>query len=302
MELRHLRNFLVVAETLNISEAARRIRITQPALSKQIKELERAVGHDLFVRCPGKLLLTPAGLALNESGQQVIAGAEIALVNARAAADSETANLRVGYYGTVSIWSLILAPALEKLHRKVKRTETSIVEMMPAQLLAELRLGKLDLAILGPGIYPEVPNIAIEIACTMPGMAMMAADHRLAKKRMISIEDLRGETIIGTDPRVSPGRDQSLIDACGAAGFSPKISIAATNYLEGITAVKQRSCIGIIGTLALAAPHPGVVFVKIKPPGVPMNVFVGYPKNGSRPIRLLAELIVEAGRRAVAKP
>lgn len=301
MELRHLRNFIVVAETLNISEAARRIRITQPALSRQIRELERAVGHDLFVRGPGKLQLTPAGLTLKESGQRVIAEAENALVNARAAADAETANLRVGYYGTVSIWSLILAPALEKLNRKVKRVESKILEMMPAQLLAELRLGKLDLAILGPGVYPEIPGITIDVACTMQGTAMMAPNHRLAKKRMISIEDLRGETMVGTDPRTSPGRDQALIDACGAAGFSPKISVAATNYLEGITAVTQRSCIGIIGTLALAAPHPGVVFVKFKAPGVPMNVFVAYPTNGSRAIRILAELIIEAAQRAVAK-
>lgn len=301
MELRHLRNFLVVAETLNISEAARRIRITQPALSRQIKDLERAVGHDLFTRGPGKLALTSAGLALKESGHRVIAGADAALLNARAAAEGETVSLRVGYYGTVSIWSMILAPALERLNRKIKKVESSLVEMMPAQLLAELRLGKLDLAILGPGIYPKVPGIAIEVACTMPGMAMMAPNHRLAKKRMISIDDLREETMIGTDPRVSPGRDQALIDACEAAGFSPRISIAATNYLEGITAVKQRACIGIIGTLALAAPHPGVVFVKFKPPGVPMNVFVAYPESGSRAIRLLAELIVDEARRAVAR-
>src|ERR1041384_822368 len=108
MELRHLRTFLMVAETLNISQAGRRLRVTQPALSRQIRELEHAVGHALFVRHPSGLRLTATGLTLRAHGVKAVAAIDDALRLARGAGAKEPAVLRVGYYGTVSIWATIL--------------------------------------------------------------------------------------------------------------------------------------------------------------------------------------------------
>ena len=100
MELRHLRYFLAVAETLNISEASRRLRVAQPSLSRQIRDLEFELAYPLFERAKGRLSLTATGKALRKSASRVVVHAEAALADARKAGTRPTAELRVGYYGT----------------------------------------------------------------------------------------------------------------------------------------------------------------------------------------------------------
>jgi DNA-binding transcriptional LysR family regulator len=96
MELRHLRTFLIVAETQNISEAARRLRVTQPALGRHIRDLEHTIGTPLFVREPGRFRLTPAGRTLRDRGPAALAAIEQALHRARGVAAERSATVRVG--------------------------------------------------------------------------------------------------------------------------------------------------------------------------------------------------------------
>lgn len=96
MELRHLRTFLIVAETQNISEAARRLQVTQPALGRHIRALEHTMGTALFVREPGRLRLTPAGRVLRDRGPAVLAAIEEALRCARAVEKDAAATVCVG--------------------------------------------------------------------------------------------------------------------------------------------------------------------------------------------------------------
>ncbi|HEY5226939.1 MAG TPA: LysR family transcriptional regulator, partial [Opitutaceae bacterium] len=192
MELRHLRTFLAVADTLNISEAARRLHVTQPALSRHIRDLEHSVGHPLFVRHPNGLRLTASGEALHESGSKAVAAVDGALSAARTTGEKEAAALRVGYYSSVCIWANILGPAFGKLARKYPKTTTSLFEASSAQLVDDIAGGRLDAAILGPGEYSPVPGVVTEVACTVPALAMMANNHRLAKKRQLALSDFRG--------------------------------------------------------------------------------------------------------------
>lgn len=292
MELRHLRTFITVAETLNISEAARRLRVTQPALSRHIRDLEHCVGRPLFVRIPGRLRLTPTGATLRDHGAKALTAFDEALRSARGMGSNESAVLRVGYYGTVSVWSGILVPALEKLARKFPQTSPSVVELSCVQLANDLREGRLDVALLGPGDYGRIPGVVMDVACAVPALAMVAANHRLAKKRLIALEDLRDEEIIGVTEQVAPGRYRSLIAACRSAGFSPKIANIATSLPEIIMAVKQRMGAAILGPLAMAVPHPGAVFIKIKPPGVLLELYAAYVVSAGCAARELAALIV----------
>lgn len=299
MELRHLKTFLVAAETLNISAAARQLHVTQPALSRQIRELEHAVGHDLFVRHPGGLRLTAAGAALKERGVKALEAVEDAVRAAQGDAAKGAAALRVGYYATIDTWAKILAPALDKFSRLCPEATFSVQEMSCAQLVVELREGRLDAAVLGPGEYPHIPGVRLEIACQFPAAVLVPINHRLAKKRAIALEELRDEEIIGLSPENSPGRDAAFIAACRAAGFAPRISYIGNTIPEAITAGIQRQGVGIAGNFAMKAPYPGVVFVKLKPPGVMLNLYVAYAEN-SPTARRLGELVCAEAQRVVA--
>lgn len=300
MELRHLRTFVVAAETLNISAAARQLRVTQPALSRQIRELEHAVGHPLFVRHSAGLKLTPTGTVLKERGSKALDAFDEALRAARGEAAKGPTVLRIGYYGTLSIWASVLAPALEKMGRKFPDTTYSVVELTCGQLITELREGRLDVAVLGPGEYPHIPGVVVRPVCQFPGMVLAPINHRLAKKRQVTIEDLRDVEIISLSHESSPGRDKSLIAACRAAGFTPKITNFGSSLPEAIPVGIKRMGVGIVGNFAMSAPYPGVVYIKLKSPGVMLDLYAAYAE-GSVVASYLGELIEVEARRAVAR-
>ncbi|WP_438480874.1 LysR family transcriptional regulator [Oleiharenicola lentus] len=300
MELRHLRTFVVAAETLNISAAARQLRVTQPALSRQIRELEHSVGHSLFVRHPGGLRLTAAGVELKSRGGQAIEAFDLALRSVREEGTKEPAVMHVGYYATIDTWAKILVPALDKIGRRFHETKFSVSEMTCAQLVTGLREGRIDVAVLGPGDYPHIPGITIELACQFPAAVLVPSNHRLAKKRQIDLEEIRDEEVISLSEESSPGRNAAFIAACAAVGFTPRITYLGSSIPEAISAGIQRQAIGIAGSFVMNAPCPGVAFLKIKPPGVLLNLYVAYAEN-STAARYLGELIGTEARRVVGR-
>ena len=296
MELRHLRTFVAVAATLNISEAARRLRVTQPALSRHIHALEDIVGHPLFVRHRNGLRLTATGVTLRDHGTRALVAVNAALISARGA-ESDVV-VRLGYYG-ISVWANLLAPAVESFGRKFPHLTLNMVEQSSVHLAAALREGALDVALLGSGDYDRIPGVVTEVACTVPAVAMMPANHRLAKKRFISLDDLRDEPIIGFTHQDAPGRSRSFVVACREAGFSPRITHVASVLPELILAVKKQMGIALLSAFATTVPHPpGIVFIKFKPPCVPMEVYSAYAFRGPSAARYLAELISAEARRA----
>jgi DNA-binding transcriptional LysR family regulator len=302
MELRHLRTFLAVAETLNISAAARHLRVTQPALSRHIRDLEGEIGHPLFIRNPSGLRLTVAGLALRDNGTKAVEAFDEALRAAKTVASEAESAMRIGYYGSVSLWATIMAPAFEKLRRRYPQMTPRMIELSCAQLAIDLKEGLLDVALLGPGDYGRIPGVVIETACTLFAYAMMPANHRLAKKRLIGIDELRDEVIVGVSKQDAPGRDNSLIAACKTAGFTPRILNEATTLPELIMAVKQHMGIAILGSLAMNTPHPGMVFVKLKPPGVLLELYSAYAENSRAPAKELSSLIIDECARYYPTP
>ena len=299
MELRHLRTFVAVAETLNISAAARRLRVTQPALSRQIHALEDTVGHPLFVRQRNGLKLTATGQSLRDDGAKALAAFEAALQNARGTASKAGVVVRFGYYG-ISIWEQLLAPAVETFTRRFPAATLNMFEESSVHLANHLSEGRLDLTLLGSGDYERIPGAVTEVACRVPAMAVMAANHRLAKRRAIALEDLRDELIIGFNHQDAPGKYRAFIAACRETGFEPKISYVASIFPEVTTAVKQRMGVAVLSAFAETVPHPGVVFVKLKPPGVLFNLYVARAMNCSPETCELAALIVAQARRVTA--
>lgn len=299
MELRLLRTFMAVAETMNISAAARRLRVAQPALSRHIRALEQLVGYPLFVRHQTGLRLTATGAALREQGVKAVAAVDEALRNARGAGSREGPVVRMGYYG-ISIWASVLAPAVELFSRKHPHVTLSMVEASSVHLAAELREGRLDVALLSSGDYDRIPGAVTEVACTVPAMAVVAVNHRLAKKRFVTLDDLRDEEIIGFKHQDAPGRYRTFLAACRQAGIAPKIAYVASIFPELCLAVKQRMGVSIISSFARPVSHPGVVFIKFRPPAVPMEIFTAHAAGAPPAAFELGGLIAAEARRAAA--
>src|SRR5882757_2274089 len=112
MELRHIRYFTAVADALNFSRAALRLRITQPALSRQIRDLEHEIGFPLFERRGVRTALTPAGRKFLVGARRLLIAADQLVEKTRAVAKPQGARLRFGHYGP--IWLERFAPAFRR--------------------------------------------------------------------------------------------------------------------------------------------------------------------------------------------
>lgn len=293
MELRQLRNFLVVSKMLNISEAARRLHVSQPALSRQILDLEQSLERPLFVRHANGLRLTAAGATLRLHGAKAVASLDEAVRRTRSAAAATDSEIRIGYYGVT--WAVLVEPALNRLRREYTNVTLKLTEQPPSQLASELQRGRLDLAVLNRD--PKLRNkiIAQQVA-KVPMLVALPVDHTLARRRVVSLDDLRGEKIISFTRRVGFGRDRPFISACRKVGFVPRILYNAQTLSGLLLSVATHHGVGLVTTFARDTPHPGVAFRKLKTP-VYLDIYAAHSQSAAPAVRRLIELIAVVGNR-----
>lgn len=198
MELRQLRYFVAVAEEGNISRAAGKIFLTQPALSRQIRALEMEVGRPLLERRANTIRLTAAGEALAREGRELLAAAEALVARVR---EADGVRLRVGY--APSLAAGLLPVALAAFTRRHPQAQVELADLTTAEMLAGLREESLDLAILArrEGQWPGVRWVPL---LRSPWRLAVSARHPLAGWRRVSPSALAGETLVGFDRRGYP--------------------------------------------------------------------------------------------------
>ena len=127
MELRHLRYFVAVAEAENVTRAATRLHVSQPALSRQIHDLEDEIGFQLFERSAKALRLTAAGKTFLTEARAVLQHAEDAVKKARAAAGGTQGEIHVGYAPSLTVQ--ILPTALRKFQEKFPNARVALHDL-----------------------------------------------------------------------------------------------------------------------------------------------------------------------------
>src|SRR5882757_2096681 len=135
MELRHLRYFVAVAEALSFSRAAASLRLAQPSLSTQIRDLENDLGLQLLERNRNRVALTDVGAIFLKEAKQVLARADKAVARAHEAAAGRAGELRIGSMGPLTI--SFLPACLHRLHVSLPRARVSVLEMGPPEQIAQ---------------------------------------------------------------------------------------------------------------------------------------------------------------------
>src|SRR5262249_50337425 len=186
MELRHLRYFLVVGEVLNFTKAAARLRVAQPALSRQVQDLEDEIGVDLLPRSPPGVTLTAEGkLFLQEVREQLKSGDESG-DKTRARARGGYGELHIGY--TYVPTAEILPPALEAFRKAVPRVKVVLHDLTSDELIARLRDAALELAIMVQPTGEQTVGIEFEPARSYTWCVALTAAHPFARLKSISLE------------------------------------------------------------------------------------------------------------------
>ena len=212
VELRLMRYVIAVAEEGSFQRAAERLHMAQPPLSRQIRQVERQLGVDLFHRRPTRL--TEPGRVFVASAREVLAEAERAVARTRQAARAEVGVVRVGY-GPTTAWEEMprLVAAMRDEHPGV---ELETRETWDAELEAALRDGALDVG-LGRHL-PVPPRFATQTLRRERFAVVVGDEHPLAQRATVALRDLRGETFQLFDRRLAPDYHDALLAALHSTG------------------------------------------------------------------------------------
>jgi DNA-binding transcriptional LysR family regulator len=219
VEGRLWRSFITVAEELHYGRAAERLHITQPALSRQIRELERALGVTLFDRTSRRVGLSQAGRAVLVPVRRTLAESDRAVRLARLAAQGDWGELAIAALPAVTLG---LLPAILRAYRDVHPSiGITISESFDDEQLAALTESRADVGFLRAAAAP--PGVRLETLLTEPLLAGVPADHRLAHHDRIALSELAGEPFVFFPRHRSVLAYDEFIASCRAAGFSPDI-------------------------------------------------------------------------------
>jgi len=219
VELRHLRYFVVVAEELNFSRAATRLHMAQPPLSVAIRQLERELGAQLFVRTSREVRLTEAGRVLVEGATRTLAEADRAVAAARRAGAGELGRLTVGFSWSARFETL---PALGRaFHVTHPGVELLTQEMWNADMAPALRRGQIDVAVSLCSERP--PDLAEEVIRTERPVPILAERHSLAREAAIAVDALADEELLLFPRELAPRLYDVLVGICRGAGFEPRV-------------------------------------------------------------------------------
>jgi DNA-binding transcriptional LysR family regulator len=145
VELRHLRYFLAVGEASNFTKAAARLRVAQPALRRQIQDLEDEIGVNLLHRSSRGVTLTAEGKLFLEEVRELLKHADVSVERVRALARGQYGELHIGYAAVPT--TVILPPTLAAFQKVASDVKVFLHDLSPDELIAGLRNGTLEIAI-----------------------------------------------------------------------------------------------------------------------------------------------------------
>lgn len=201
IELRHLRYFLVLSEELNFGKAAKKLFISQPPLSRQIRQLEALLGVRLFERTTQQVTLTPAGEAFVPEVRRTLAQAEIAYKTARAAISEQRTRLMIGY--TTVFDSSVIPDISQQITDKYPELCMIMKGKHSIQLVSDLLHHSLDAAFIA--LHTETHDLQWDLIHEERFAVALPIQHSLAEKTELTADDLRDETFFWFDRAANPG-------------------------------------------------------------------------------------------------
>ncbi len=218
--LRHLRYFVVLARELHFHRAADLLFISQPALSKQIQQLEAYLGVRLLLRARKRVSLTAAGEYLLAEAPALLAQVDRLAGHLQAISKGEQGELRIGFVG--SAMHSVIPPLLLRLQQELPDIRTSLEELSIQQQLNMLRQDRLDIGFIRP--YQLPAGIVARPVYEESFSLVLPADHPLEADNFQTMAALSEAPFIFFSPAYSPEYFEKVISICRDAGFYPKIS------------------------------------------------------------------------------
>jgi len=248
MELRQIRSFLSIAETLHFGRTAELIHLSQPALSLQIQALEEEVGVRLFDRNRRKTSLTAAGFAFREDAVRALSQLNQAIRRARQAANGKLGLLRIGFISTAGTE---IVPNIVGQYRELNpEVEFSLRAITTADQVQMLETGSLDIGFLR---LPIGEHSALEVVTVHrePFALVVPATHKLAKRKRVRLSEVSGQDFVMYERSYAPGFHDLIVGILRDAQIVPNISQTAAEISTLIALVDAHMGIAVLPASAV---------------------------------------------------
>ena len=260
MELRHLIYFEAVARHEHVSRAAIELAVAQPAITKQLKDLERELGGGpLFERVGRRLRLTETGRVLQSHARTILANVEATRAEMRERGGMRGG--RVGLGAPPSVGERLLPEVLRSFHRGHPDVELRIIEGDSQALLEHLDRGALDLAVVTLPVVQR--GLALTELFSEDLVVALAREHRLAKQPALRIADLADERFMLYSP--AGYIRQALAQACRQAGFAPRVMLDSGSMELLLRLVEANLGVAVVPRLVTAGREE-LVFLPLRDP------------------------------------
>jgi DNA-binding transcriptional LysR family regulator len=235
-ELRHLRYFVAVAEAENVSQASKRLHVSQPPLSRQIRDLEDAVGVSLFDRRSGRFELTIAGRTFLHESRLILEHVEDAAALAKQAAGRDRNRLRIGHSAAASV--VALPNILRESQRLGCDARIELRTMTTLQMIQSLRRGELDLCLSVCGAFQDLKEFVVTPLDTYGLVAAVAKHHPFVDSSRVSMHDLVQQPIVSLSQTRHPWFNTYLRDVLSVHSSSYHV-VEEHDSTEGVVAAVE---------------------------------------------------------------
>ena len=294
MELRHLRYFVAVAETENVSRAALKLHVSQPGLSRQIRDLEEDLGFALFERSAKSVKSTVAGHIFFKEAQAVLTRLDEGMLAARKVGTGGHGELHIGY--APSLTARILPPALRAFQAELPNVRVRLHDLSTEEMLTGLRADKLNLALVVRVSEKKLRGLRFVELARYALCVAVAPGHPFARLRRVKRAAVAGEPLIVYDRENYPEYHDSLEKLYGESGLKPQIAEEHEGGSGLVAAVEAGRGIALVPDCLACAVGPRLKLIPLVPAGLPIIVGAAVKKG---PIPAGVEKFITA---ALAKP
>ncbi len=258
MELRHLRYFVAVADEMSITKAAKVLRLAQPSLTRQIKNLEEELHVSLFRREKKRLELTEDGQFFLARARRLLNQAELDVDDLRSHSKGESSPLKIGYM--LDMQYDLLPVTLSAFRRVWPKVTLNLHEMTAAEQIQALHKNKIQIGFVREPGLPPLSGLQHDVITKCKMMAVLPDTYPVKKKTALRLGDLSGKAFISLSEDDYPGTGEWLNRVCREAGFTPNITHESSSTATLIHMVGLEMGVALLPESCVRLPHEGVIF------------------------------------------
>lgn len=298
MELRHLRYFVAVAANGSFNRAAQVLHLTQPALSRQVKDLEQELGVPLLDRRSNAVTLTESGRRFYDEAREVLARAEQAIQSVRG--DLRTETLRVGY--APSATADILPRALQKFLAEHPRVGIELNDLFPHEMTRKAENEELDIVITLEPSVTTISSFHWEEFRRMHLVLVMPATHPLAKRKQVTPEHLRDLALAGLAPESFPDYVPHIKKLLKPHGIKPRfVALERDGVSTMLSTLEAYHAATILADSAVSFLPRSLVCRPFVPAFDPVIARIGWRTVNTRPhAKTFASLLLKTAQQKKA--